>query len=605
MKLPSYASLAGTTHFPAIDNQGGIGSCASQAITHNQFSNAVSRYIHSKSEGSQRCPRDVASDRFSPKSTYNFAGAGTVWVYDILKDHGALTLDETIFSKNEQGASQKEMNGQVIAQSAAWCVQPGEMETAMTRRISNFKQIWFTKAPTKECLTTCKAGLKLLERIKKAIVGGNAVVTGGYPARWVYGKVEGCGNLAASGEAVVVAAAGNAGGGHQVTIVGYDDDITCTFGGVTLKGAFQIANSYGTGWMNKGFTWMMYDSVNTVSEYPELNDGELYSGFMHLTPASMAMYPESLTDHNQLLRVEKMGTATIGGKEYPSYSLYEEKSEMYVGYATEKENRSIFMGKERCPWVFLPYEDLKNLPNYNAEYYDEKFNGSYWIYAVNRDCTEDGMRFMDAGLGYASAGRSVNFATFNGSRYPVAKSYDISSMADCFESKISCRAGKGESAKRCWTLDQFAFTDWTKDIVLERPALYAKLEIEIDDREGFSVTMTRTDKDGNKNTYTPALFRYSKFHPHYAKNEEYLTFSGIVNGACEKGYFALPFGPLLNLAEGKTAEDYTFGMEITAKEGKNATIHSVALCSADTSVLFEQVMNTTIAGETKAFTLKS
>lgn len=605
MKLPSYASLVGTTHFPPIDNQGGIGSCASQAATHNQFSNAVSRFIHSLDKDSTYCPRDLATDRFSPKSTYNIAGAGTIWVYDVLKDHGALTVDRCIFSKTENGASQKEKDGEVIAQSAAWCVNEGEMESALTCRISNYKRIWLTKHPYNERLTTCKSGLNLLDKIKKAIVDGDCVVTGGYPSRWIYDKVEACGNLAAKGEAVCVAAAGNAGGGHQVTIVGYDDDITCKFGGVTMRGAFQIANSYGTGWQNKGYTWMMYDSVNTVSEYAELNDPELYSGFMHYTPTSGCMFPESLTSDNQLLRIEKMGTATVGGKEYNTYSLYEEKSEQYVGYATEKENRSIFLQKDRRPWIFLPYEDLKNLPNYNAEWYDEKFKNSYWVYAVDRDCAEDGMRFMDAGLAYASAGRSVQFATFNGSRYPVAKSYEINSIAECFESKISATAGKGQSANRCWTLDQVAFIDWRKDIVLGRPELYAKLEIEVANRKSFTVTMTRTDKDGNVKTYQPAMYRYLENHPRYCKEGQYLTFSGKVNGEAEKGYFALPFGDLLCLDENTTLEDYTFGIQITAKEGSDAKVLSVSLCNAETEILFHKECNQTLSGKSETYLLKA
>jgi len=604
MKLPSYASIAGTTHFPAIDNQGGIGSCASQAITHNQFSNAVSRYLHSLESGCNRCPRDNAEHRFSPKSTFNFAGAGTIWVYEVLKDHGALNLNECIFHKDEKGASQKVKDGQVLADSASWCVNPGEMETALTRRISGYERVWFTTGPAKERLTTSQAGLRLLNRIKKSVIAGNAVVTGGYPSRWIFDKVEGCGNLAAKGEAVVVAAAGNAGGGHQVTIVGYDDDITCTFSGVTMKGAFQIANSYGIGWQNKGYTWMMYDALNTVSEYSALNDGELYSSFMHVTPSVMAMFPESLTSDNQLIRVEKMGTATVGGKEYPAYSLYEEKSEQFIGYAPEKENRSIFLQKNKCPWVFLPYEDLKNLPNYNAEYYKEDFKNSYWIYAVDRNCTEDGMRFMDAGLGFASSGRKVQFATFNGSRYPVAKSFDIASMADCFETKISATAGKGENANRCWTLDQFAFLNWEKHVVLKRPDLYAKLELSIDNREGFYVTMTRTDKDGNKKTHLPALFRYGKNHPRYTAKENYLTFSGIVNGEAEKGYFALPFGDLLQLPEGSCRGDFTFGMEITAKKGSSLTVHKVSLCDADANVLYEKEFTDSLTGETKTYILK-
>lgn len=48
--------------------------------------------------------------------------------------------------------------------------------------------------------------------------------------------------------------------GHAFTIVGYDDDITAEYNGTTLKGAFKILNSWGTGWGNKGYMWIMYDA---------------------------------------------------------------------------------------------------------------------------------------------------------------------------------------------------------------------------------------------------------------------------------------------------------------------------------------------------------
>ena len=74
--LPAYASIFGDTHFPPVDNQGAIGSCASQAITRNQFGNAVSRLIHAQNEGSAFCPRDNFGDAFTPKYSYNIAGPG-------------------------------------------------------------------------------------------------------------------------------------------------------------------------------------------------------------------------------------------------------------------------------------------------------------------------------------------------------------------------------------------------------------------------------------------------------------------------------------------------------------------------------------------------
>ena len=77
-----------------------------------------------------------------------------------------------------------------------------------------------------------------------------------------------------------------------------------------------------------------------------------------------------------------------------------------------------------------------------------------------------------------------------------------------------------------------------------------------------------------------------------------------VNGDSERGYFALPFGTLLDFEEGKTVEDYTFGMEISVKEGNTVSVHNVALCKADTTVIYFNEAGDSICGETKAYTLK-
>jgi len=43
-------------------------------------------------------------------------------------------------------------------------------------------------------------------------------------------------------------------GGHALTVVGYNDDLQ----------AFEVVNSWGTSWANKGFIWMSYEHFNTV-----------------------------------------------------------------------------------------------------------------------------------------------------------------------------------------------------------------------------------------------------------------------------------------------------------------------------------------------------
>ncbi len=56
---------------------------------------------------------------------------------------------------------------------------------------------------------------------------------------------------------------------HALCIIGYDDN--------KLGGAFEIINSWGTGWGNNGFFWMTYDQVIQYASYAlELMDHESY-----------------------------------------------------------------------------------------------------------------------------------------------------------------------------------------------------------------------------------------------------------------------------------------------------------------------------------------
>ena len=59
-------------------------------------------------------------------------------------------------------------------------------------------------------------------------------------------------------------------GYHAMTVVGYNDDIWVDINGngyvdAGEKGAFRIANSWGTGWQEDGFAWMAYDALKNPS----------------------------------------------------------------------------------------------------------------------------------------------------------------------------------------------------------------------------------------------------------------------------------------------------------------------------------------------------
>ena len=99
-------TLIGTDFLPPIGNQGSIGSCSSSSIAYCQFSNAVARYLYSLDKNSDFKPATGKSEYLiSSKFAMNFSGAGTAWVYDVIKDHGALTRADSDFWRNSNGGA--------------------------------------------------------------------------------------------------------------------------------------------------------------------------------------------------------------------------------------------------------------------------------------------------------------------------------------------------------------------------------------------------------------------------------------------------------------------------------------------------------------------
>ncbi len=274
-------------YLPPIDHQGysgagGIGSCVGEAVTYMQFTNAVARYMQDVKGDKNWKPSDGSAhgnDRyiFSPKWTLNYSGAGTQWVYDILLHMGAATQDVSKFHKNVNNWSQyyQNVDGEKVyfTESTSWDVGKDVMWDALNFRLGGFQQYW-TRDIGGGQVTTSVAGKQLIDKIKKSILDGNVVVTGGPSGKWgqtyytsSIGQLTANGDISKAGEYVCFAAQGNGAGGHQVSIIGWDDNATFTRNGVTMKGAFLVANSWGDTWMNKGCLWFMYDSINAKSQF--------------------------------------------------------------------------------------------------------------------------------------------------------------------------------------------------------------------------------------------------------------------------------------------------------------------------------------------------
>jgi hypothetical protein len=116
------------------------------------------------------------------------------------------------------------------------------------------------------------SGPQNLTAIKQALVNGHVLTFASFIDSWVYTRIKIDPSFPSSPHVGEYAAYWMNGynGGHFMTIVGYDDNIWIDINqnGVVdpgEKGAFLIANSWGTDWGNHGFIWIAYDAFLTQS----------------------------------------------------------------------------------------------------------------------------------------------------------------------------------------------------------------------------------------------------------------------------------------------------------------------------------------------------
>jgi C1A family cysteine protease len=232
--------------FPPIRNQGSLGSCASFASTYYQFSymTAFQRNLDI---------RDTAdnTNKYSPKWTYNMVNGGKnegsnfYDNYSILEKHGAATWADFPYDSN----------------FTAWCLDPTAWRSALGVRTRVTQYVYDASTDLG------------LEQIKELLTDGYIVVFGTFISSWNWRLIQDdpatADDNTAVGKSVCYWMSGTS-GGHAMNIVGYNDAIWTDVNANGLidageKGAFRIANSWGTGWYDGGFTWLAYDALRQTS----------------------------------------------------------------------------------------------------------------------------------------------------------------------------------------------------------------------------------------------------------------------------------------------------------------------------------------------------
>lgn len=251
--LPSSVDLSTSPCFPPIGNQGSIGSCTAWASTYYQYSYEVNKLNNVTS----------TADRviYSPKWTYNNINSGVdngssyTNAYTLLKNQGAVTLNEFPYSSS----------GYDIQDLPTYDGAIEDMRNALNTRLSFYGT--YTISGSGTVITSNKDSD--LNQVKTALNSGKVLTFQTYndfnykkgTGNWSNTKlVYRCYNVPNSGS-------------HAMTIVGYDDNVTCDINGngtieAGERGAFKVINSWGTtnsGANNAGVLWVMYDALNGKS----------------------------------------------------------------------------------------------------------------------------------------------------------------------------------------------------------------------------------------------------------------------------------------------------------------------------------------------------
>lgn len=259
VSLPSSLDLSASNYFPQIGDQGSISSSTAWATTYYQFGYQIARLESWNA-------KTTTSKQFSPKWTYNFINDGNNIAvsydscYKILKAQGAVRYSE--FTPTGINTP---------SEYRYWYTNKTGMKNALHYKVSNVYQCYFANLGSNPDTPITSNSCAAVNELKSLLNTGKVLTMETYIGGWDFRNLSSQYNTSLNGQYVCIKQNGSS-GFHAMSIVGYDDNISYDLNGNGTiqsfeKGAFKIANSWGSGWThgNQGFIWVMYDALNTVS----------------------------------------------------------------------------------------------------------------------------------------------------------------------------------------------------------------------------------------------------------------------------------------------------------------------------------------------------
>jgi hypothetical protein len=313
--LPASVDNSTLNYFPPIRSQGSLGSCGQWSGMYYVYTHmtAMARNWNAKTGGD--------AYRISPKFTYNLINKGTntgSWYTDgwrIAQKHGVATWAERPYDSDFR----------------SWPLTASVWRNALANKADSYGWVYDVDLPSG------------MDNLKSLLVNGYVLSFATYINSWQFKPAGNDSSTseddAFAGKPVSYWVNGTA-GFHAMTIVGYNDTVWVDINGNGSvdsgeKGALRIANSWGTGYREGGFTWLAYDALKLTSGVaggPSSNRGKAIYGAhvswviprVSYTPKALAEFTLSHAQRNQLrvsLGVSDTSQTTPSTLWSPSYLL--------------------------------------------------------------------------------------------------------------------------------------------------------------------------------------------------------------------------------------------------------------------------------------------
>ena len=245
--LPSSVDNSTLKYFPAIGNQGSIGSCTCWAEVYYAFTFASCKARDVAATGKNvMSPAFIYNKARSNASSLSSSGTNSYTIFHLLTDIGTPSNTSVNFSMDSSCNS--------------WFPTQEIWKEAMKNRMHNYTSLSTPKTIT----SPTDSDLDVMKRY----LANEQLITYTTYFNWTYTTIPN--GYPHAGEYIATQSKYKP-STHRMTIVGYDDSIWVDINkdGVVQeaeKGAFKIANSWGTSYKNSGFCWVSYDALNETSQ---------------------------------------------------------------------------------------------------------------------------------------------------------------------------------------------------------------------------------------------------------------------------------------------------------------------------------------------------